>query len=101
MNRKPVSKGDDSMAGDFMFLYDETENTRTRFVSFAGEEARHDLAIVTTDRFYGKALVLDLQSNRFAIIGPDDLDEPGYLEHAYQLSEAAADELRQFLHTLF
>jgi hypothetical protein len=89
------------MTGDFMFLYDETENTKTRFVSFAGEEARYDLAIITTDRFYGKALVLDLQSNRFAIIGTDDLDEPGYLEHVYQLTESAAAELRQFLYTLF
>ncbi|WP_124726651.1 DUF3055 domain-containing protein [Staphylospora marina] len=89
------------MSGDFMFLYDETENTKTRYVSFAGEEGRYDLAIITTDRFYGKALVLDLQSNRFAIIGTDDLDEPGYLEHVYRLPEPAADELRQFLHTLF
>jgi hypothetical protein len=85
---------------EFMFLYDETEKTHTRFVSFVGESNRFDLAITTTDRFYGKVLVLNLQSNRFAIIGPDDLEEPGYLEHVYQISEAEADELKQFLHTL-
>jgi len=85
---------------DFMYLYDDTENTRTRFVSFMGETNRFDLAITITDRFYGKLLVLNLQSNRFAIIGRDDLDEPGYLEHVYQLKEEEAEELRQFLHTL-
>lgn len=82
-----------------IFLYDETEQTRTRFVSFVGKTNRFDLAITTTDRFYGKFLILNLQSNRFAIVGPDDLEEPGYLEYAYQLSEEEADELRHFIYT--
>lgn len=80
------------------FLYDETEDTQTRYVSFVGETNRFDLAIMTTGRFYGKKLVLDIQSNRFAVIGTDDLEEPGYLEHAYNLSEAEADELKEFLY---
>lgn len=50
-----------------------------------------------TDRFYGKKLILDMQSNRFAIIGPDDLDEEGYLEHAFQISAEEAEELHLFL----
>jgi hypothetical protein len=79
------------------FLYDDKENTKTRYVSFVGETQRFDLAIIQTQRFYGKHLVLDLQSNRFAIIGPDDLEEEGYLEFAFQLSEAEAVELRAFL----
>lgn len=52
-----------------------------------GENQRFDLAIVQTGRHYGKHLVLDMQGNRFAIIGPDDLDEEGYLEYAFQLSK--------------
>jgi hypothetical protein len=83
--------------GERFFLYDDTVETKTRFVSFMGENQRFDLAIMQTDRFYGKYLVLDLQSNRFAIIGQDDLDEPGYLEHAYNLSEEDANDLRSFL----
>ncbi|MGG3468078.1 DUF3055 domain-containing protein [Neobacillus pocheonensis] len=79
------------------FLYDDTENTRTRFVSFVGENQRYDLAIVQTDRHYGKPLVLDMQGNRFAIIGHDDLQEEGYLEFAFQLNEEDAEELRSFL----
>ncbi|AIM16073.1 MULTISPECIES: DUF3055 domain-containing protein [Neobacillus] len=79
------------------FLYDDIENTKTRFVSFVGENQRYDLAIVQTDRHYGKSLVLNMQGNRFAIIGQDDLEEEGYLEYAFQLTEEEAEELKSFL----
>ncbi|SDH62257.1 Protein of unknown function [Alteribacillus persepolensis] len=82
------------------YLYDDIEETKTRFVSFMGDEERFDLAITSTMRHYGKHLVLDMQSNRFAILGTDDLEEPGYLEHAFQLSEKNADELRDFLYEI-
>jgi hypothetical protein len=78
------------------FLYDDTEETRTRFISFVGNQ-RFDLAIVKSARYYGKQLVLDLQGSRFAIIGPDDLEEEGYIEHAFQLNEEDAEELKSFL----
>lgn len=42
------------MVNDLFFLYDEPEDTKTRFVSFMGEATRFDLAITTTNRFYGK-----------------------------------------------
>ena len=82
---------------EHFFLYDETEETNTRFLSFMGEQQRFDLVLITTTRYYGKKLVLDIQSNRFAIIGQDDLEEPGYLEHAFRLSEDDGKELREFL----
>lgn len=83
--------------GDRFFLYDDLVNTKTRFVSFMGENTRFDLAIIQSDRYYGKHIVLDIQGSRFAIIGPDDLKEEGYLEYAFQLSEEDAEELRSFL----
>ncbi|MFL0365049.1 DUF3055 domain-containing protein [Pseudobacillus sp. 179-B 2D1 NHS] len=79
------------------FLYDETESTKTRYISFMGEHQRFDLALIRTDRYFGKRLVLDIQGSRFAIIGQDDLEEPGYLEHAFNLTEEEAAELRDFL----
>ncbi|MFK7693676.1 DUF3055 domain-containing protein [Paenibacillus sp. HJGM_3] len=85
-------------ATNFDFLYDHSEDTTTRFVSFVGESLqRFDLAITSTNRFYGKKLITDIQSGRTAIIGPDDLEEPGYLEYAYKLEEEQAEELRTFL----
>ncbi|OQP07448.1 cytosolic protein [Geobacillus sp. 46C-IIa] len=83
--------------GERFYLYDDTIQAAVRFVSFVGERQRFDLALIETDRFYGKSIVLDLQSNRFAILGRDDLEEPGYLERAYQLDEQDADDLRAFL----
>ena len=79
------------------YLYNDMESTKTRFVSFVGENQRFDLAIVQSDRHFGKQLVLDMQGSRFAIIGPDDLQEEGYLEYAFQLNETDAEELRSFL----
>jgi hypothetical protein len=80
-----------------MFMYDETEDTRTRFVGFIGETKRFDLSLTTSNRFFGKTLVHDIQNGRSAIIGKDDLEEEGYLEHVYQLTEEEASELHSFL----
>lgn len=84
---------------DFETLYERTEEPRIRYISFIGETKRFDLALIMSGQYYGKQIVLDLQGNRFAIIGEDDLEEPGYLESAFQLSEDEAAELRQFLYT--
>lgn len=82
------------------YLYNDLEDTKTRFVSFMGDNTRFDLAILQSDRHYGKQIVMDLQGSRFAIIGQDDLKEEGYLEYAFQLSEEDAEELRQFLYEI-
>lgn len=83
---------------DFDYLYDHTEETSTRFVCFVGETMRRfDLAVMTTTRYYGKKLVIDLQTGRSAVIGPDDLEEEGYLEYAYKITEEEAQELQAFL----
>ncbi|MEH6936576.1 DUF3055 domain-containing protein [Bacillus sp. JJ664] len=79
------------------FLYDDVTQAKTRFLSFMGEEERHDLALIYSDRHYGKVIVLDIQSNRFAIIGSDDLKEEGYLEFAFGITEQKAAELLDFL----
>src|SRR5690606_20505505 len=90
-------KGVHSMSQERFYLYDEIEETETRYVSFLGEHERFDIGIVKTNRFFGKSLVFNIQSNRFAIIGNDDLDEPGCLEAVFQLNEKEANELRAFL----
>lgn len=85
------------MTNELFYLYDTTEDTRTRFIGFMGEHTRYDLAVVTTEHFYGKKMVINLQNNRCAIIGQDDLKEEGYLEFAFGYSENEAQELYQFL----
>ncbi|MCJ8013349.1 DUF3055 domain-containing protein [Paenibacillus sp. KQZ6P-2] len=80
------------------FLADSTEQTSTRFVTFIGPSLkRFDLAVTSTALFYGKSLVADLQQGISAVIGADDVEEPGYLEFAFKLGEVEAEELREFL----
>jgi hypothetical protein len=88
------------MSNELFYLYDESEDTKTRFVSFMGEATRFDLAITTTNRFYGKMLVINIQNGRSAIIGSDDLKEEGYLEFAFNINEKEAEELHSFLETV-
>lgn len=88
------------MANDLFYLYDEAEETKTRYVSFMAEATRFDLAITTTNHFYGKMLVMNIQNGRFAIMGKDDLGEEGYLEYAFNISEKEAEELHAFLETI-
>jgi hypothetical protein len=86
---------------DIDFLSDTTESTTTRFVCFISATLRRfDLAITTTNHFYGKKMVVDLQSGKMALIGPDDLTEPGYLEYAFKLTEEEAHEMRDFLESV-
>ncbi|MNW15971.1 hypothetical protein D3C71_2146510 [compost metagenome] len=52
---------------------------------------------MSSTRYYGKKLVIDLQSGRSAVIGPDDLEAEGYLEYAFKIDEEQARELEEFL----
>ncbi|RXZ80130.1 DUF3055 domain-containing protein [Paenibacillaceae bacterium] len=83
---------------DYDFMSDITEETTTRFVTFITPGLkRFDLAVTSTNRFYGKKLITDLQAGVTVIIGPDDLEEEGYLEHVFKLSSEEAAELAEFL----
>jgi hypothetical protein len=86
------------LSEDLDFLYDTTEQTSTRFVSFVGPSLhRFDLAITNSNRFFGKQLVTDLQNGKTAVMGADDLEAEGYLEHIYGLTEEQSEELASFL----
>lgn len=79
------------------YLYDDTEDTSTRFVSFVGEENRYDLAVMQTTRFFGKSIVMNMQNNKFGIFGTDDLDEEGFTSYALGYTEEEAAEVEVFL----
>lgn len=83
---------------DIDYLSDSTEETTTRFVTFITNNLnRFDLAVTTTNRFYGKKLVTDMQQGITAIIGPDDLEKEGYLQSRFRLDEEQTEELAAFL----
>ena len=70
-----------------MYLYDDEEQSQVQFVGFVGEHSRYDLMHVQTDRHYGKTLVLNMQTNKFGIIGTDDIEEEGYIAHILGVSQ--------------
>ncbi|REH91116.1 DUF3055 domain-containing protein [Staphylococcus felis] len=80
-----------------MFLYDDIEPSQIRFVGFVGEHSRYDLVLIQTDRHYGKTLVLNTQTNKFGIIGTDDLEEGGYIAYILGVSDEEADEITEYL----
>lgn len=81
---------------DFI-LYDETESTSTRYVGYAGEHTRFDLAITTTAHFYGKTLVTLIQTGRTAILSPEEAGDVDYMMEAFRVKELEARELSEFL----
>jgi hypothetical protein len=83
---------------DGAILYDEMESTSTRFVGYVGEHNRYDLAITTTNHFFGKSLVTAIQSGRTAILGSDDAADIPYLMQAFAIeNEEEARELSDLL----
>jgi hypothetical protein len=83
---------------DWMILYDEIEQTSTRFVGFAGHTARFDVAITTTSHFYGKKLVYVIQTSRFAIMNDEDAGNLSYVMEAFNITnENEAEEFSKFL----
>jgi hypothetical protein len=80
------------------YLSDTTEQTSTRFVTLVTPNVhRFDLAILSTNRFYGKKLVIDMMSGRSGILGAEDLEEEGVLENIFKIDEEQASDLAEFL----
>lgn len=81
-------------------LYDEQEQTNTRFVGFATDHGRYDMVIVSTAHFYGKKLVISIQSGKTAILNHDDAQNVPYIMETFAITdEAEAEELSDFLTT--
>jgi hypothetical protein len=82
----------------FDHLYDESENAKVRFLGFASEESRHDFGIVYSHKFYGKPLVICMQTGQSTLLCSEDAVNPGYLKKVFRLSsEREAEALSAFL----
>ncbi|UFT98230.1 DUF3055 domain-containing protein [Radiobacillus kanasensis] len=77
------------------FLEDKQIQIPARKVSIKGRYHRYDLLIVEEED--GKKIVLDLNGGRFSHMEIADIDKEGFIEHALQLTEIEADELKPYL----
>lgn len=78
-------------------LYDESENTKVRFVGFVSDDARYDFGIIYTTQFFGKPLVVCMQSGRSTLMCSDEALRVEYIQKAFNVaSRAEAEQLSTF-----
>ncbi|PEZ10296.1 hypothetical protein CN326_01850 [Bacillus sp. AFS018417] len=77
----------------FEKLYDEHEKAKVRFLGFMTNETRYDFGVVYTTMFFGKPLVVCMQTGRATLLGQDDIEDVQHLQAVFKLktSEEAAD----------
>ncbi|MFO1445747.1 DUF3055 domain-containing protein [Bacillus sp. Bva_UNVM-123] len=81
----------------FEKLYDEHENVNVRFVGFTTEHTRYDFGIVYTNLFFGKPLVICMQTGRSSLLDPKDLETTEYIQKAFKLENyQQAEDLCEF-----
>ncbi|GAA4715266.1 DUF3055 domain-containing protein [Brevibacillus fulvus] len=78
-------------------LYDVTESAQVRFLGFISENARYDFGIVFTHRFYGKPLVVCMQTGQSTILNSQDSMDSQLLRKVFRLrNDEEAEELTCF-----
>ncbi|WP_026574733.1 DUF3055 domain-containing protein [Bacillus sp. UNC438CL73TsuS30] len=78
-------------------LYDEQENVKVRFVGFTTEQTRYDFGIVFTNMFFGKPLVVCMQTGRSTLLDPKDIEDIDHLQSVFRISDRQqAADLAEF-----
>ncbi|WP_428908793.1 DUF3055 domain-containing protein [Niallia sp. Krafla_26] len=81
----------------FEKLYEEEENVKVRFIGFTTDLARYDFGLIYTNLFFGKPLVVCMQTGRSAILDPEDLHDIEYLMTIFKITDyQQAVELAEF-----
>ncbi|ANB56313.1 hypothetical protein GFC29_243 [Anoxybacillus sp. B7M1] len=70
-------------------LYDEHEQVKVQFVGFATKDTRYDFGIVYTNLFFGKPLVICMQTGRSALLDPRDVENHEYLQNIFRIDTAS------------
>jgi hypothetical protein len=79
-------------------LYDLSEQSQVNFVGFVSEFTRYDFSIVYTKEFFGKPLVICMQTGRSSLMCYDDLTNLDHLQRVFNIKESEqARELSTFL----
>ncbi|RSK26876.1 DUF3055 domain-containing protein [Bacillus sp. HMF5848] len=83
-------------------LYDEHENVKARFVGITTNDVRYDFGIVYTNMFFGKPLVICMQTGRSTLLDPNDIEDLDYLQKVFRIetTEEASDLADFFLENL-
>jgi len=78
-------------------LYDEHEQVKVRFIGFTTEDTRYDFGIVYTNMFFGKPLVICMQTGRSTLLDPKDIEDIDFLQNVFRISDQQqAADLSEF-----
>ncbi|WP_078547400.1 DUF3055 domain-containing protein [Litchfieldia alkalitelluris] len=81
----------------FEKLYDEQEKAGVRFVGFTTTNVRYDFGIVYTNMFFGKPLVVCMQTGRSTLLDPKDIENLEYLQKVFRIDNLEeASDLAEF-----
>jgi hypothetical protein len=81
----------------FEKLYDEHEKVGVRFVGFTTENARYDFGIIYTNMFFGKPLVVCMQTGRSSLLDSNDLENIDHLQQVFRIpNKEQATDLADF-----
>ncbi len=78
-------------------LYDEDDTYPCRFVGFIGKKSQFDLVLIATDHFFGKTLVVCMQTQRSAVLSSQEAQDILHVAQAFHLTEEEAQEASAFL----
>jgi hypothetical protein len=78
-------------------LYDESEMVKVRFVGFTTDDVRYDFGLVYTNMFFGKPLVICMQTGRSALLDSQDIQNIETLQQTFKIrSLKEAEDLAEF-----
>ncbi|MFD1735652.1 DUF3055 domain-containing protein [Bacillus salitolerans] len=81
----------------FERLYDEQEYSKVRFVGFTTDEIRYDFGLVYTNMFFGKPLVICMQTGRSTLLDPQDISDLDHLQRVFKIRTLKeAEDLAEF-----
>lgn len=69
----------------FEKFYDEHEKVQVRFVGFTTNNARYDFGIIYTNLFFGKPLVVCMQTGRSTLLDSKDLQDIDHLQTIFRI----------------
>ena len=69
----------------FEKLYDEHESVKVRFLGFMTHDTRYDFGVIYTNMFFGKPLIVCMQTGRSTLLGRDDVENVPYIQETFKL----------------
>ena len=82
---------------DFLIMYDEHIEVPSRFIGFIGRSRQFDFILLYSDHFFGKTLVIHMQSQKSVVLTQEEAEDVDFLRDAFSLQQEEAEDVSAFL----